>query len=221
MELRYLLVGGEDADAGQYEKDLMTVLIELDAVPTLRGARRQQPYLTEFFGNVIPREENDEDLRKERCREKYDALFFYLSKVRAFKAWDQSAKSRITEEPLIEELREAQIDALRADLGRIHAECEVVFASQSLLNTDQQGVDSGSATFAIMTVKSLCLCATIMLHQAVHHTAKTDQQAQSAAQELIRLARLMRKFKCLASPCSIIWPLPVYFAGIAVTDEIY
>lgn len=75
--------------------------------------------------------------------------------------------------------------------------------------------------FAIMTVKALCLCATIMLNQAINRSFATDSQIQLAAHELIRIARIFRKSKRLVSPCSTIWPLPVFFAGIGVADEIY
>lgn len=121
MELRFILMTDEDATTGKYEKDLMAVLMGLEAIPTLRGTRRKQSYLIECFGNGLPSEENDEDLRKERCRERYDAIFFYFSKLRSFKAWDRSMRAQINAEPLIGELRDAKIEALRADLGRIHA----------------------------------------------------------------------------------------------------
>ncbi|KAJ5981015.1 fungal transcriptional regulatory protein [Penicillium waksmanii] len=218
MELRYLLMAGDDTNTGQNPKDLMAVLVELEAIPALRGARRQQSYLIECFGNGLPSEENDEDLRKERCREKFDAIFAYLSKVRSFRAWDQSAKLRMAAEPLVEELREAKIDALRADLGRIHA-CKLVVASQELPSTVYENFDSG--IFAIMTVKALSLSATIMLNQTIGRNLRTDEQTQSAAHELIQIARIFRKSQRLVSPCSTIWPLPIFFAGIGVTDEIY
>lgn len=75
--------------------------------------------------------------------------------------------------------------------------------------------------FHIMTVKALCLCATIMLHRAIDSTVRTDPEAQSAARNLIRIARLFRKAKRLETPCSVIWPLPIFIAGIEIADEIY
>lgn len=121
MELRFLIVEGEKNAGASQEKDLMAILMDLKAVPTLRGARKVQSYLSECFGNGLPKEENDEDLRKERCREKFDTLSFFLSRVRTFEKWDLETQSRRDGEPLLVELREAKIDALRADLARIQA----------------------------------------------------------------------------------------------------
>ena len=72
-----------------------------------------------------------------------------------------------------------------------------------------------------MTVKALCLCATIMLHRAIDSTVRTNPEAQSAARNLIHLARIFRKSKRLETPCSVIWPLPIFIAGIEIADEIY
>ena len=137
MELRFLILSGEENTGGGEEKDLMTTLMDLKAVPVLRGGRKKQSYLSECFGNGLPKEENEEDLRKERCRDKFDTLSFYLSRVRTFEKWDLETESQRDDEPLLVELREAKIEALRADLARIQAvrptPCLLITI---LLNTD-------------------------------------------------------------------------------------
>lgn len=92
-------------------------------------------------------------------------------------------------------------------------------ASQELPSTVFENFDSG--IFAILTVKALSLSATVMLNQTICRNLRTDEQTQSAAHELIQISRIFRKSQRLVSPCSTIWPLPIFFAGIGVTDEIY
>lgn len=122
MELRFLFLGGSVDPADHEQQDLMGLLVELNALSTLRGPRKQQSYLRECFGNGLPNEENDQELGKERCREKFDVIFSYLSKLRSFEVWESEKQpSSSNAEPLLKELREAKIDALRADLARIHA----------------------------------------------------------------------------------------------------
>ncbi|KAJ5697589.1 hypothetical protein N7488_011273 [Penicillium malachiteum] len=219
MELRFLIMGGDTDTGVGHEEDLMTILMNLKAVPILRGAHKKLSYLSECFGDGLPQEENDEDLKKERCRDKFDTLSFYLSRVRTFQRWGLETSSRRDSEPLLVELREAKIEALRADLARIQAECELAFPGQRISTLNDENI--GSGIFHILTVKSLCLCATIMLHRAIGLTAQTDLESQSTAQDLISLARILRKSKCLETPCSVIWPLPIFIAGIEISDEIY
>ncbi|KAJ5825568.1 fungal transcriptional regulatory protein [Penicillium riverlandense] len=220
MELRFLFLGGSVDSADHEQQDLMGLLVELNALSTLRGPRKQQSYLRECFGNGLPKEENDQELGKERCREKFDVIFSYFSKLRSFEVWESEKQpSSSNAEPLLKELREAKIDALRADLARIHAECELAFPSHMLGSNWTQNVDT--STFHIMTVRALCLCSTIMLNRVINPHVRTDPDAQAAARELVRLCRVFRKSKSLESPRSVIWPLPLFIAGIEIDDEVY
>lgn len=122
LELRYLLLTGEKTLGPGSESDLLTILMDLKAVPLLRRLRTDKSVLRECFGNDLPQEEDEEDLRKERCRSKYDDLMYYLAKVRRFEIWDARNELRRDErDDLLQELRAAKVEALRADLGRLQA----------------------------------------------------------------------------------------------------
>lgn len=122
LELRFFFLGGEIFSDPGPQNDLMTILTDLKAVPVLRRVHNQQSVLSECFGNGLPQEENEEDLRKDRCRLKFDDLMYYLARVRRFEIWDtEHEQRRLAGEALLQELRDAKVEALRAELGRLQA----------------------------------------------------------------------------------------------------
>ena len=72
-----------------------------------------------------------------------------------------------------------------------------------------------------MTVTALHLSATILLNRIVEPNVRTDPEAQAAARELILIAQRLRRAKYLERPRWLIWPLPLFVAGIEIEDEIY
>lgn len=60
-----------------------------------------------------------------------------------------------------------------------------------------------------------------MLNRILSPETRTDLEAQDAAHEIIRIAYRLRKAKYLDTPRSLLWPLPLFIAGIETTDEIY
>lgn len=122
LELRFYFLGGGMFVQSTAEKDFMTILMELKALPLLRRIRTQTSILSECFGNGLPQEENEEDLRKDRCRGKFDDLMFYLAKCRSFEAWDDKFREQLkTGDYLAQELRQAKIEVLEADMKRLQA----------------------------------------------------------------------------------------------------
>jgi hypothetical protein len=76
-------------------------------------------------------------------------------------------------------------------------------------------------SFHVLTVIALHLSATILLNRILKPEIRTDPESQEAAQEIIRIAYCLRKAKYLDTPRSLLWPLPLFIAGIETTDEIY
>ncbi|KND90056.1 hypothetical protein TOPH_05336 [Tolypocladium ophioglossoides CBS 100239] len=219
LELRYFfLVGDKNLGPGA-ESDLLTVLMEAKAVPLLRRVRKDKSVLSECFGNDLPQEENEEDLRKERCRLKYDDLMYYLAKVRRFEIWDAKNEPRREGNDLLQELRAAKVEALHADLRRLQAECELAFPYP--LSQPSHGRPVDSTTFHILTVEALRFCAVIAFSRAMHPAVRTDPEAQAAAAGIVRIARVLRKTRHLRTPRSTIWPLPLFIAGTETVDEVY
>ena len=60
-----------------------------------------------------------------------------------------------------------------------------------------------------------------MLNRILNPDIRTNPESQEAASEIIRIAFRLRKAKYLDTPRSLIWPLPLFIAGIETTDEIY
>lgn len=103
-------------------KDLMSILTESNALPTLRRGLAHTSVLTKCFGDGVPQEEEDDDLRKDKCRIKFDDLMYYLASIRKFEAWDKEhMQYQGPDAALLEQLRQAKIDVLQANLARIHA----------------------------------------------------------------------------------------------------
>ena len=75
--------------------------------------------------------------------------------------------------------------------------------------------------FHALTVIALHLSATILLNRILKPNIRTDPESQDAAHEIIRIAYRLRKAKYLDTPRSLLWPLPLFIAGIETTDEIY
>jgi hypothetical protein len=72
-----------------------------------------------------------------------------------------------------------------------------------------------------LTVIALHLSATVLLSLILKPGIRTDPESQNAAHEIIRIAYRLRKAKYLDTPRSLLWPLPLFVAGIETTDEIY
>lgn len=85
--------------------------------------------------------------------------------------------------------------------------------------TDKDGVDR--TAFHALTVVALHLSATILLNRILKPNIRTDPESQDAAREIIHISYRLRKAKYLESPRSLLWPLPLFIAGIESTDEIY
>ncbi|CAK7214113.1 hypothetical protein SCUCBS95973_002028 [Sporothrix curviconia] len=66
-----------------------------------------------------------------------------------------------------------------------------------------------------------CLAATIMLNRIVQPDVRTDAESQHTAHEIIRIARRLHASHYLCSPRNLIWPMPVFVAGIEVVDPVY
>jgi hypothetical protein len=70
-------------------------------------------------------------------------------------------------------------------------------------------------------VSALHLSATILLNRILEPNVRTDEESQSAAQGICKIARQLRRTGFLRTPRSLIWPLPIFIAGIETTDVIY
>ncbi len=75
--------------------------------------------------------------------------------------------------------------------------------------------------FRHLTVSSLYYSAIILLNRVLEPNIRTDGESQSAAQCICKIAHQLRRTGFLRTPRSLVWPLPIFIAGIETTDVIY
>jgi len=75
--------------------------------------------------------------------------------------------------------------------------------------------------FRHLTVSALHYCTTILLNRILEPNIRTDEESQSAAREICKITRQLRRAGFLRTPQSLVWPLPLFIAGIETTDSIY
>ncbi|KAJ9137555.1 hypothetical protein NKR23_g9071 [Pleurostoma richardsiae] len=206
-----------DSSSRGRQKDFLTVLVDLEALPVLHNYPAGQSYLSECFSSSYPTREIDDDLIQEPCHRKCDDVLSILSSLKTFEQWDDEYGERTMTDSMLAELRSAKIQALRANIARIKAECAVLFERPSYAS----GNSVNRTTFHALTVVSLRLSATILLNRITKPDVRTDPEAQAAARELVLIAQRLRRAKCLERPRRLIWPLPLFVAGIEVVDKIY
>lgn len=190
--------------------------------------------MSDCYGDSYPRTELQEDLLQEPCHRKCDDILSIFGTLNAFERWNEEHPLVENADSMIEEFRVAKIQALRANISRVRAvrlssstacgtmlilvqECEVLFHPPYPSRKDT--VDR--TTFHALTVIALHLSATIILNRILSPSTRTDTESQDAAHEIIRIAYRLRKARYLDTPRSLIWPLPLFIAGIETTDGIY
>ncbi|KND90052.1 putative transporter [Tolypocladium ophioglossoides CBS 100239] len=184
---------------------------------SLRQVNNSQYYLFECFGDSYPDREWHNDLLDEPMKLVSDEAMSLFSNIRDFEAWsEQVSPGTVASQSITDEIRSAKILRLRADIARVRAECKMAY--RDLLHSS---INKDHSKSQYLKMTCLLLAATIMLNRAVSPRVRTDDEAQEAARELVRLVRHLRKSGELRSPRSLAWPMPIFVAGIEVTDEIY
>lgn len=136
------------------------------------------------------------------------------------------------------ELRAAKVQALRATIARIRAESKVVHAALLRAYTPSSPDHVARTAFHRRVSTAMCLAATILLNRVDVPDVRTDDEAQAAARQIVQIARELREGETSdrtstpdtpgsasgashSHPRSLVWPMPVFVAGIEVTDPVY
>ncbi|KAL1866816.1 hypothetical protein VTK73DRAFT_4515 [Phialemonium thermophilum] len=187
---------------------------------SLRSDTGGRYYLTECFGSSYPERELKDDLLQEPAKLLSDEAMSIVSDILRFEDWDDKVGSRgLEDRALIEELRWAKIQAIRSNIARVRAECKVIHAD--LMRSSDDADHITRTEFHCLTTTALYLSATVLLNRIVFPESRTDEEAQAAAREIVHVARRLRKLGFLCPPRSLVWPIPIFIAGIEVTDEVY
>ncbi|CAK7232586.1 hypothetical protein SEUCBS140593_008311 [Sporothrix eucalyptigena] len=215
-------------------------------ISALRGHSPRDYYLAECFGAALPAQELQEDLMQEPAKRLSDEIMGVYAAIADLEVWVDatgSTENAVTSDSTavtagysmapfgddtgddLTELRAAKIHALRATIVRIRAEAKVVHARLLRAST---GADHVARTaFHRRVTDAMGHAATILLNRVDNPLVRTDDEAQSAARTIIQIARELRQGGCTASgdaygsPRSLVWPMPVFVAGIEVTDPVY
>jgi hypothetical protein len=122
LDLRSSLFGNQRYRRGGHSKqrDLISVLNDLDGLSSLRVVSRGQSYLSACYGESYPTTELQDDLRQEPCHVKCDDVLAIFSSLNCFETWnDEHAPGAA--DSMVEELRSAKIQTIRSNLSRVRA----------------------------------------------------------------------------------------------------
>ncbi|KAH8693890.1 hypothetical protein BGW36DRAFT_429917 [Talaromyces proteolyticus] len=211
FDLRYSLFSSRRSP-----DNLFNILVGLGAFPFLRSYPEGHSYLSPCFGNKYPRKELEEDLVQEPCHAMCDQIFAIMGRINAFASWNEEHQQYFEWDNTLKELRTAKIEVLQAQIAKIRAECALLMREQQ----DSKAIDR--SLFHFLTVETLHKSATIMLNRVVEPDVRTDPESQEAATQIILITQRFRKLNYLQFPrSSHTWPLPIFIAGIEITDVIY
>jgi hypothetical protein len=97
LDLRSPLFGAKKfplITASNNHKDFLNVLVDLDALKSLRAVTNGRSYLSDCFGDSCPQEEVREDLIQEPCHILCDDILSILSKIKRQQREGQRVKVR-------------------------------------------------------------------------------------------------------------------------------
>lgn len=123
LDLRSSLFGNQKyrrLGRSNEQKDLISILTDLDGLSSLRVVSGGQSYLSACYGDSYPTTELQGDLRQEPCHTKCDDILSILSDLNRFETWNEEHPPR-SGDCVLQELRNSKIQVLRANLSRIRA----------------------------------------------------------------------------------------------------
>lgn len=124
IDIRSSLFGNQKfrrIESSKQQRDLLSILVDLNALPFLRFVAEGRSYLSDCYGESYPKSELEEDLLQEPCHMKCDDVLSIFSTLNAFETWIAEYPRDESVNSVIEELRTAKIQALRANISRIRA----------------------------------------------------------------------------------------------------
>ena len=102
--------------------ELFNFLMNRKGISSLRSSRGGRYYLTECFGASYPEQELKDDLLQEPAKLLSDDAMSIFSNILEFEAWEDTVCPKSSNHgPLMEELRCAKIQAIRANIARVRA----------------------------------------------------------------------------------------------------
>ena len=124
IDLRCSLFGNQKyrgIGSPKKQNNLLSILVNLNAFPSLRSLTNGRSYLSDCYGDGYPKQELDGDLLQEPCHMKCDDILYVLSNINSFETWNENHPAIHGGDSMIEELRKAKIQTLQADISRIRA----------------------------------------------------------------------------------------------------
>lgn len=221
----------------------------LDAVTRRSDHRRilarSQMYLAECFGDQYPQADLLQDKEIAPVSNLLHETFSLLSSIIRYRSWRQSLPASIEDHSLCH----ARKEAIDADIRRIAAEFGLAVhtnPSAGILRLDTNAresrqqpspsVSDGMGVEPSMSVEdndinrtrlhwlscyAAFLVAQIMWSRILYPHIRTDPQSEAAVDEILQIALKLRKAKSGMVVRSMLWPLPLFVAGIETTDAVH
>ncbi|EPE10847.1 c6 zinc finger domain containing protein [Ophiostoma piceae UAMH 11346] len=226
---------------------------ESDSDENQGAVARRSYYLTECFGSALPARELEEDLLQEPAKMLSDEIMGVYATISTLEGWIAGIDWD-EDQNLLMDLRNAKIQAIRANIARIHAESKVVHAD--LMKASSGADHVARTTFHRLVTTAKTLAATVLLNRVQAPSERTDEESQASAREIVQIARQLghlgnrsvsssslaevpesggsssredivelslARLPSVAgsAPHSLVWPMPVFVAGIELTDPVY
>lgn len=114
--------------------DLWDLLMKKKGPADMRWTSGKGYYLTDCYGSSLPKERLEECLQLEPYKRTSDDAMGLYSTIRDFEIWEKEMQSRnVVDQSLVEELRTAKIQAIKANIARIQSVSHLGFTSDFIL----------------------------------------------------------------------------------------
>ena len=191
-------------------------------------------WLAEIFGPSYPSSDFIQDAEMEPVTTLTHEIFCLISSMLQYGHWRRiqgmGSASR--------DLSSAKITAIDANIRRMNAEFGLAIAtnpSARILRLDFSRDEYGSKSstgltptrkmnrpvLKWLTCYSGFMIAQILWSRILHPNIRTDPQATAAAHSILKIALQLKRAKYCKVLKTIMWPLPLFVAGIETTDELY
>ena len=185
---------------------------------------RSQHWVDEAFGSSYSEEERRQEAERGPVTQPTHETFRLIANMLHFRSWsnlDNSADKQ--------ELASAKAAAIDLDIRRIEAEFALVMATDpaaAALRSGATGASESTASLKWLSCYAVFLTARILWSRIHHPDVRSEEPAAEAVRAIMNVALCLRKTHRLRTaslkiPRTMLWPLPLFMAGIETTDEIY
>ena len=187
-------------------------------------------WLAEIFGSSYPSSDFIQDAEMEPVTTLTHEIFCLISSMLQYGHWRRIQGVGSTNR----DLSSAKITAIEANIRRMNAEFGLATATNTSARILRLDYDSKSSIDTMDSIRKFnrpvlkwltCYCgfmvSQILWSRILDPNIRTDSQATTAVNSILKIALQLRRSKYCKVLKTILWPLPLFVAGIETTDELY